>query len=366
MQSGAFKRWLFEIRRQSTRAIASLLSNCKRIERYESNLDEHFQKDALRSLLKRFEYSKNDERHNLPVRHSIPIPSNTYDGTATLRSAIKLYLAFLQQNNDTERPVQLKIQLNAKIHYDWPNWEQPDNALITVLTKKVIPFVRFLHPDIVEKVVQDNERNRNQWAEKLSSRGIDQNCYLWDKSSCAFPGIRRYSGSKEIAFFRKHIKDNFSLTDALRLDDNTFPKHIWSFTFRGKIFQNFGPQGYSLAHLADHKKYKNRRNDEFTTIENDVSTTNFFGLYSCVSNTVYMPSNLIKLTDFNMNIRLLLLHKVQDLYGRFCNIIHPSLRLRPLISTEWQLDCFNWSMPVGDLTFIDKFLAFRSKTIDML
>jgi hypothetical protein len=61
-----------------------------------------------------------------------------------------------------------------------------------------------------------------------------------------------------------------------------------------------------LAHLADHKEHGNRyRTDLVTAAEK--STPPLFGLYTCLSNTVYTPVSLIKPTDFVGTIRSLLI-----------------------------------------------------------
>ncbi len=41
------------------------------------------------------------------------------------------------------------------------------------MVRMVTPYIRFLHPDIVGAVVEDNERNRTTWRKKLISRSID-------------------------------------------------------------------------------------------------------------------------------------------------------------------------------------------------
>jgi len=72
---------------------------------------------------------------------------------------------------------------------------------------------RFLQPEIVQAIVVDNELHRAAWSEALETRGIDPRAYLWPGSACAFPGVRRYAGSSEIAIFRKRATG--SVTDAL-------------------------------------------------------------------------------------------------------------------------------------------------------
>jgi hypothetical protein len=58
------------------------ISRCRRIERHEGNLDEHFKKDKMASLL------------NSISNYSIPIDGNVKNGTASLLNAANLYISF--------------------------------------------------------------------------------------------------------------------------------------------------------------------------------------------------------------------------------------------------------------------------------
>ena len=93
------------------------------------------------------------------------------------------------------------------------------------------------------------------------------------------------------------------LRGALRLDDNDFPKQIWSHVFLGKKFPKHGPVGYALAHLADHKNYGNRHDSDFE-VKGD--TKELHGLFTAATNSVYVPVGLIKPTDFGSRLRNLL------------------------------------------------------------
>ncbi|MDY0259717.1 MAG: hypothetical protein RBR41_08630 [Desulfovibrio sp.] len=367
MRQEEFRVWLCQVKGYKASTAGSRVSNCMTVEKHEGPLDALFKRDQFSALLGKLSYSKEDQHQSHPPRHVIPIDGDIYNGTATLRSAIRLYQEFL--GTESVQPLAELVmppqpQTRKKATGDWPIWEIPSSDTALKMVKMVTPYVRFLHPDIVGAIVENNEKNRFAWRKKLISRGIDPDFYLWEKSSCAFPGIRRYTGSKEIAYYRKQIaQDNFQVSDALRLDDNSFPKHLWSFLFRGKVFQNFGPEGYSLAHLADHKDYKNRRDEEFEIIGE--APEKLYGLYSSASNTAYMPTNLLKLTDFNSETRLLLLNKAQDLYGEICNILPPSLRVKQP-APEWNLGDFEWADPVGAGASLDSFFEFRFNAINVL
>ncbi|MCP3140820.1 hypothetical protein [Pyxidicoccus xibeiensis] len=192
------------------------------------------------------------------------------------------------------------------------------------------------------------------------ARGIDPEIYLWDGSPCVFPGVRRYAGSREVAAYRGHTSLQAEVpTGALRLDDNDYPKQLWSFVFRGSKFAKHGPQGYSLAHLADHKQHGNRASDEFERTSPSTPTRPLFGLYTSAANTVYVPCNLIRPTDFAGALRNLLIRRAQNLYGSFCRLLPVEYSIPAASSETWELDQFTWAEPVGTSAHIREFLVFR-------
>jgi len=367
MREDEFRAWLLNWKNYDEATASSRICNCKKVEHCIGNIDVNYKNDMLESVIVMLTYSKNDERQGNKPKHNIKIDGNIYNGTATLKSAIRLYQEFSKQcflgvPSIQSTPDQI-LRHRIKSTGAWPAWEAPTSDTVLKIAKLVTPFVRFLHPEVVKTIVADNEKNWEAWRNKLVSRGVDPEFYLWEKSSCAFPGVRRYMGSKEIAYYRKHIDHGeCDVPDALKLDDNSFPKHIWSFIFRGKPFQNFGPLGYSLAHLADHKDYKNRRGEEFEF--SGIAPDKVYGLYSCPSNTVYMPSNMIRLSDFNLEVRLLLLNKAKCMYGSVCNILPGEFQIKQIDNTDWHVDSFEWADPVGEGVNIDKFIEYRERMIN--
>jgi hypothetical protein len=378
MKEDAFRLWL-DGGSLDIRTISSRLSNCRTVERYEGDLDLQFDQDQLRSMLECLTYSAEDERQSRPARHRIPINGNLRNGSATLRSAVSLYKQFREnwaEGTPTIPTTMIRERVrNAPVvksaeRRTWPTWDQPGTAEVLALARATTPFVRFLSPDVVRSVVEDNEKYRDEWTEALQARQIDPVAYLWERSSCAFPGVRRYAGSREIAAHRGHTQlEERQSVNALALDDNDYPKQIWSFVFRGAQFSKFGPSGYALAHLADHKEYGNRYKTDFEMTAAEKSTPPLFGLYTCLSNTVYTPLSLIKPTDFVGTIRSLLIRRAQQLYREVCQILPPFLRVPDAPSAEWNVNEFKWADPVGTTQYMQSFLAFRRdrirKLIDM-
>lgn len=355
-----FQRWLSD--RYDDRTCSSRLSNCRRIEEFEGDLDEHFSRNGMSELLQRLTYSRDDLAAGRLPEHRIPIAGDVYTGTATLRTAANLYRRFLsgEASNVAPRPVRApKVSRGAS---NWPQWATPSIDEILALARSVTRYVRFLQPEIVKALIADTELHQERWSVELSDRNIDPALYLWPRTSCAFPGVRRHAGSSEIAQFRKRAAPE-PIEQALVLDDNTYPKHLWSFVLRGRPFQNFGPDGYALAHLSDHKAYKNRGAIETVT---SGSAHTLHGLYTCATNAVYVPTILIRPTDFVPELRNLLQRKAVALYGAFCNLLPPGSAFAACPSKQWEVDRFEWSNPVGDPNMIGLFLEFRSATITRL
>jgi len=190
----------------------------------------------MAKLLERLEYSRKDCQRSVALRHSIPIDGDRYTGTATLRQAAELYRHFCMfqlsepQSVESPRSYLKRPRVRKEGTANWPNWPQPTEQETLALAKVVTRYVRFLHPDIIAAVVTNNELYRTDWSAKLTALDIDATSYLWPGSACTFPGIRRYAGAAEIKEFRSGNRPRPK--QALDIDDNDYPKHIWSFVCR--------------------------------------------------------------------------------------------------------------------------------------
>ena len=80
-----FKIWLDEENGSDFRTIQSRISNCRTVENYEGDLDEHYAKDNGMSLLERLSYSTEDQRNGLEPKHKIQINGDVRTGSATLK-----------------------------------------------------------------------------------------------------------------------------------------------------------------------------------------------------------------------------------------------------------------------------------------
>jgi hypothetical protein len=156
------------------------------------------------------------------------------------------------------------------------------------------------------------------------------------------------------------------IPNAIKLDDNDFPKQIWSFIFQGRQFSKSGPDEYSLAHLFDHKESKNRIKEELEFIGGKTYSEPLYGLYTCPSNAVYIPDSLLRPTDFNLVLRKLLFRKAESLYKDYCNILPSHIKIPNLENEKWNINNFIWGECVGDIKNIDAFLEYREKRMKEL
>ncbi len=365
MKETHFYNWLCE--KYSGGTPNSRLSNCLRVEQYEGDLDVHYTNDQGTSLLSKLSYSKYDQRNNRKAKHNIPIDGNTYNGTATLKQAVNLYYKFKAgEKPEGSNNLRTQLVIKKKKKTDWPIWDFPNDEELYELIKLTAKYAKYLHPQIVMEIVKDNNKHKNIWSAELEKRNVSSLIYLWENSCCAFPGVRRYSGSKEIAYFRKHTElSSREIQHAVVLDDNDFPKQIWSYIFKENKFQKYGPKNFALAHLADHKEYNNRLFGEFD-VESKSEQHQLFGLFTCPSNTAYIPTSLLRPTDFSPAIRKLLIGRAYNLYGSFCNILPPWIKLNPELNLPWDLAHFKWSEPVGEPENVKLFLEYRNETMESI
>ena len=371
MQENEFEKWLAS-GLNTQPSISSTISNCHRVEKHYGNLDDLLKKNGLENLLEEFKYTREDEKENKKQKHRIPINGNIYNVTASLRNAINQYGKFLKGEPSSSSRGRSMCSFNATcasthkaVKRSWPKWESVKECESLQFAKVLSKYIKFLSPEVVKAIVDDNKKIGEEFCKILENKNIDPKLYFWEKSSCCFPGIRRAAGSAEVAALRKRVNLP-NIEDAICLDDNDFPKQIWSFVFRGTYFNKSGPEGYSLAHLVDHKKNRNRMPDEFDFEKGKSYQKPFYGLYTCASNSVFMPESLILIKEFDPKIRNLLFRRAFDLYGSFCNLVPPYVAAKECCDVEWGLDNFEWSPPVGTLENVRSFLEFRKERLEIL
>ena len=344
----------------------------RRVEAHEGNLDKLWEIDGLDGLINRLTYSREDERLGIPPEHRVPFNGDIYNGTATLRSAVLLYREFRSPKDQREvsrrGPAKKQSQQRRALRpaKDWPVWPQPNDDDLLGLAQTITVVGQFLDPCIVGAIAEDNRRMEADWSARLRELGIDPAIYLWEGSPCAFPGVRRYAGSTEIAVFRQRAKPEKLPPQCLSLDDNDYPKHLWAFVLTGRPFRKHGPQEYQLAHLFDHKEHGNRWDVELDRLLGAKESLLPYGLYTSAANSAYVPGAFLRPTDFSTRLRNLFQRRALQLYGNVCCILPPRLAVKCCEDPKWALDNFRWSAPVGGIDNVPDFLEFRRERMEYL
>lgn len=85
------------------RIISDCISRCKRVQKHEGDLAEHYFSDKGQQLLSRLYYSIDDANQGKEPNHSIKFQGtkgykSIYEGTKSLDSAVKCYFEFMSQH----------------------------------------------------------------------------------------------------------------------------------------------------------------------------------------------------------------------------------------------------------------------------
>ena len=92
----SFAGYLRETGQRRETTIRNRVSNCKRVEQFEGDLEDHFDKDECQNVLARLAYTSSDQDLDLKPKHDIPIHGDIRTGSATLKHAVALYVRFRQ------------------------------------------------------------------------------------------------------------------------------------------------------------------------------------------------------------------------------------------------------------------------------
>lgn len=98
--SDVFEAYLVK-RGDAPKIISNCLSRCRRVQRYEGDLWEHFKHDGGNELLSRLTYTTDDMRNRREPTHRIDINGgkgylSIYEGTQSLHTDLLKYFDFLK------------------------------------------------------------------------------------------------------------------------------------------------------------------------------------------------------------------------------------------------------------------------------
>jgi hypothetical protein len=93
MKSIEYKQWL-EAQRYQANTITAQMHRAGRVEEHYGDLDIHFERDRLASVIAALVYTMDDRRSNRPNPTKIPFDGDPYNNLASYRDAVKRYLRF--------------------------------------------------------------------------------------------------------------------------------------------------------------------------------------------------------------------------------------------------------------------------------
>ena len=95
----AYRNWL-EQQGYAAGTVQAQMHRAGRVEECYGDLDEHYERDQLRSVIDELRYSTGDERRNKPNPSRIPFNGNTRTNLASYRNAAERYCKFRRETRD--------------------------------------------------------------------------------------------------------------------------------------------------------------------------------------------------------------------------------------------------------------------------
>ncbi len=217
-----------------------------------------------------------------------------------------------------------------------------------------------IHPLIVEKIVKDNYKFKVEF-EKITHRNLNLDNYFFEGSDCLFPGTRRNISKEKEGKWKNNIYD----LDGSILNDNTFPRHLWTYLCCNKMYSSqswkeSGLNSFELAHIFSHKIDERLFDIScFNDVNIDIKP---YSLFTSASNTVIIPKGLTKPTDKSEIIKIVFFKRHMDLYGHVIQL--PSLKnfKKELVPTWY--DEIIWNDPFLPIDWeerIQNLLIYRNK-----
>ncbi|WP_339934657.1 endonuclease NucS domain-containing protein [Vreelandella glaciei] len=143
MQQERYKAWL-ELQKYQSNTITAQMHRVGRVEEHYGNLDEHFEKDLLESVIDGLRYSTADRQVNKPNPSKIPFNGDPYSNLASYRDAVNRYKKF--------RTDETILVETASDDDDTPSTVPPSAAAAS--TKQSISLERDLQATLRESIAQ--------------------------------------------------------------------------------------------------------------------------------------------------------------------------------------------------------------------
>jgi len=238
--------------------------------------------------------------------------------------------------------------------------EEVEQEVATAIAKSAY----FMSPKVVQRIAELNNAWRVEFEQNYGTK-ICVSHYFYLGSACVFPGVRRHSSEAD-RNLKLHLYHGAA--NAI-IDDNTFPRHLWSFLCTGKKYagQNWKASGlgqFELAHVLPHKTYEiNGVKEWFNSIPDQ---DGLHSLFTSAANIILLPKGMARPTDGTAGIRMAVLKRYFDLYGEtyaggFGGIKMPD-RLPWVEQLKWNnpIEPPDWEWRIAELD------AFRKKRLSIL
>jgi len=171
-----------------------------------------------------------------------------------------------------------------------------------------------MHP-VVVAAVKDRNADPGERArlEAILPECLEKEAWLYPGSACVFPGVRRFIGKVRKRELLKYVPKKCCI-----IDDNRFPRNVWTFLavgehYGGPNWKTSGLAQFELAHIFGHKR--SQRGLEEQVFKRFDASTKPWGLFTCAGNVVLIPKGFAKPTDGLSAVRVAFFKRYIDLYS---------------------------------------------------
>jgi len=215
-----------------------------------------------------------------------------------------------------------------------------------------------IHPKIVE-LIKVRNNDEQEYFRNLFLNRIEISNYLFPGSACVFPGVRRYvSGQGK--------KRSYNHSYRAIIDDNEFPRHLWTYLANGKGYS--GPNWhetrlneFELAHIFTHKESEIEPEKAFFDVVQPELQP--YSDFTCACNVVLLPKGTVRPTDNSRAIKAAFYKRYIDLYGEDPLIGRSGFK-QSLVPTWYSK--LKWNDPLLPADWrenTDRLLQYRTKRI---
>ena len=99
MKETDYRQWL-ERQDLQEQIITTQIYRVNRVEEFHGDLDEHYARDRMASVIEELKYSRDDQRSHQPNPSKIPFNGDIYSNLNSYRNAVERYRKFMDEIGD--------------------------------------------------------------------------------------------------------------------------------------------------------------------------------------------------------------------------------------------------------------------------